>query len=101
MLLMHLSPTPPPHGSFFSALPFESIQAFYHITKIGCLKQLYLKPFAAVRKYRELLFGNSLWDYPMICSCAVSIISKMLQVYFLPVHHWRDEKRDYLLYKVS
>lgn len=89
-----------PHGSFFSALPFESIQEFYHITKIGCLKQLYLNPFAAVRTCRELLFGNSLGEYPMICSYTVSIVSKMLQVYFLPVNHWRDEKRYNLSYTV-
>lgn len=90
-----------PHGPFFSALPFESIQAFYHITKIGCLKQLYFTPFAVVRTYRGLLFGNSLWEYPMICSCTASSVSKMLQVYFLPVSHWGDEKRDSLLYEVS
>lgn len=54
---------------------------------MGCLKQLYLNPFAAVRTYRELLFGNSLWEYSIICSCTVSIVSKMLQVYFLPVNH--------------
>lgn len=90
-----------PHGSFFSALPFESIPAFYHITKVGCLKQLYLNPFAAVRTHRELLFSNSLWEYLVICSCTVSIVSKMLQVSFLPVNHWRDEKRDNLSYEVS